>query len=126
MLWLWAREYPVTKANGEAEIGCPAAVDIYQWLCEVCSTKLIQSLVILGEPGEFVQVDELLFRHKPKIINKHIKYSTLHNVPSMQHNRGRPPHEQIWVFGLADTSQTPAFDVADYSITCFTWHKSAF
>ena len=26
----------------------------------------------------------------------------------MQHHRGRSPHEQIWVFGLADTLQTPA------------------
>ena len=26
----------------------------------------------------------------------------------MQHHRGIPPHEQVWVFGLADTSHTPA------------------
>ena len=41
MSWLWAREYPVTEAAGEAEIGRPVATDIYQWLREVCSTKLI-------------------------------------------------------------------------------------
>ena len=75
---------------------------------EVCSAKLIQSPIILGGSGKVVQVDESLFRHNPKILNKHITYSTVHNVPSIQHHRGRPPHEQIWVFGLADTSQTPA------------------
>ena len=95
MLWLWARKCPITEANAEAKISHPAAVDIHQWLHEVCSTKLIQSPVILGGPDRIVQVDESLFRHKPKVMNKHINYSTLHNVPSMQHHRGRPPHEQI-------------------------------
>ena len=67
MLWFWAREYPVIEAAGEAEIGRPVAIDIYQWLREVCSSKLIQSPVILGGPGKVVQVDESLFRHKPKV-----------------------------------------------------------
>ena len=67
MLWFWAREYPITEAAGEAEIGRPVAIDIYQWLREVCSSKLIQSPVILGGPGKVVQVDESLFRHKPKV-----------------------------------------------------------
>ena len=57
MLWFWAREYPVTEAAVEAEIGHPAPIDIYQWL-QVCSTKLIQSPVILGGPCKVVQVDE--------------------------------------------------------------------
>ena len=35
MLWFWAREYPVTEAAVEAEIGHPAAIDIYQWIREV-------------------------------------------------------------------------------------------
>ena len=70
MLRFWAREYPVTEAAVEEEIGCPTAIDIYQWLCEVCSTKLIQSPVILGGPGKVVQIDESLFCHKPKVMNK--------------------------------------------------------
>ena len=28
------------------------------------------------------------------------------NLNSFQHHRGRPTTEQIWVFGLVDTSQT--------------------
>ena len=60
----------MTEAAVEAEIGRPAAIDIYQWLREVCSTKLIQSPVILGGPGKVVQIDESLFRHKPKVMNK--------------------------------------------------------
>ena len=30
------------------------------------------------------------------------------NLNSFQHHRGRPTTEQIWVFGLVDTSQTPS------------------
>ena len=41
MLW-WSREYPVIQMSEEAEIGVDTACDIYQWLQEVCSTKLLQ------------------------------------------------------------------------------------
>ena len=41
---------------------------IYQWLCEVCTTKLLQTPIVLGGAGEVVQIDESLFRHKPKVI----------------------------------------------------------
>lgn len=67
MIYLWAREYPVTDAAEEAEISLRVAIDIYQWLREVCSTKLLQSPMILGGPGVVVQIDESLFRHKPKV-----------------------------------------------------------
>ena len=50
----------------ESEIGRLAAIDIFQWLLKVCSTKLIQSLVILVK---LYRVDESLFRHKPKVMN---------------------------------------------------------
>ena len=55
------------SAAVEAEISHPTAIDIYQWLREVCSTKLI---LILRGPGKVVQVDESLFCHKFKIMNK--------------------------------------------------------
>ena len=67
MLYLWAREYPVTDAAEESEISARVAVDIYQWLHEVCTTKLLQTPIILGGPGVVVQIDESLFRHKPKV-----------------------------------------------------------
>ncbi len=38
-----------------------------QWLREVCSTTLLQTQVVLGGPGIVVQIDESLFRHKPKV-----------------------------------------------------------
>ena len=64
MLYLWAREYPVSDAAEEAKISSRVAIDIYQWLREVCTAKLLQ--IILGGPGVVVHIDESLFRHKPK------------------------------------------------------------
>ena len=41
--------------------------DVYRWLREVCSTKLLQSPIVLGGPGVIVQIDESLFRHEVKV-----------------------------------------------------------
>jgi transposase-like protein len=67
MIYLWAREYPVTDAAEEAQISERVAVDIYQWLREVCTTALLNNPMILGGAGNVVQIDESLFRHKPKV-----------------------------------------------------------
>ena len=68
LMYLWVRQYPVTDAYEEAEVGEHTAIDIYQWLREVCSQKLITDpSIILGGPGVVVQIDESLFRHKPKV-----------------------------------------------------------
>ena len=71
-MYLWVRQYPVTDAYEEAEVGEHTAIDIYQWLREVCSQKLITDPpIILGGPGVVVQIDESLFRHKPKVRFSH-------------------------------------------------------
>ena len=57
----------------EADVDRRTAIDIYQWLREVCSTKLLSSPIVLGGPGVVVQIDESLFQHKPKV-NKNIKH----------------------------------------------------
>ena len=66
MVW-WSREYPVTEMAQEAEVAENTACDIYQWLREVCSTKLLQTPIVLGGPGVIVQIDESQFKHKPKV-----------------------------------------------------------
>ena len=68
LLYRWAREYPVSDASEEAEIHIGTGVDIYQWLRDVCSARLLSSPIILGGPNTMVQIDESLFRHKPKVI----------------------------------------------------------
>ena len=69
-MYMWAREYPVKDAAEEAEVQEKTAIDVYQWLREVCSTRLIaDGRVVLGGRGSIVQIDESLFRHKPKVVN---------------------------------------------------------
>ena len=60
------REYAVTDAIEEAEVSKHVGIDVYQWLREVCSTKLMSQRIQLGGPGHIVQIDESLFRHTPK------------------------------------------------------------
>ena len=68
-MYFWAREYPVSDAAEEAEVQQKTAIDIYQWIREVCSTRLLTSgHTVLGGPGAVVEIDESLFRHKPKVI----------------------------------------------------------
>lgn len=67
LIFWWSREHPVTQTA--IEVGCKAdtAVDVYQWLREVCSTYLCNQTIVLGGPGVVVQIDESLFSHKPKV-----------------------------------------------------------
>ncbi len=50
-------------------VGRDTAVNVYQWLREVCTTKLLQTTIKLGGPEKIVQIDESLFRHKSKVLN---------------------------------------------------------
>ena len=67
LIYWWVREYSVTDAMEEAEVSKRVAVDVYQWLNEICSTRLNRQNIQLGGPGSIVQIDESLFRHKPKV-----------------------------------------------------------
>ena len=86
LLYLWARDYPVKDVAQEAEIDKNVACDVMNWLREVCSTKLLQMPISLGGPSKIVQIDESLFRHKPKVqiiaINMHT------TQPEISYRRG--------------------------------------
>eukprot|EP00731_Ephydatia_muelleri_P015862 Em0009g286a len=91
LLHVWARQNPVSDTAECAKVALNTAVDVYQWLREVCSTRLINDgPVMLGGNGVVVQIDESLFKHKPK------------------YHRGRRADYEQWVFGMVDTSQTPS------------------
>ena len=60
-------EYSVTDAMEEAEVSKHVAIDVYQWLRYICNRKLLQMTITLGGTGKVVQIDESLFRHKPKV-----------------------------------------------------------
>ena len=69
LLHVWARQNPVSDTAECAKVALNTAVDVYQWLREVCSTRLINDgPVMLGGNGVVVQTDESLFKHKPKVL----------------------------------------------------------
>ena len=73
MLW-WSREYPVIEASREEEVKEDTACNVYQWLRDVCSTKLLTMPITLGGPGVIcIQIDDSLFHHKPKVTANYIK-----------------------------------------------------
>jgi len=101
---LWAKDIPVTGVIDDAEIDTHTGVDTYQWLREVCTTKLLQTPIVLV-PQTIVKVDETLFRHKPKV-SYHGKTHEIH--VQTQNNIGRCTQQEIWVLGMVDTSSSPA------------------
>ena len=74
LMYWWARNYPVTDAASEAEVTEASACAVYQWLREVCTTRLMTMPIRLGGPGTIVQIDESLMKHKPKV-NKSYVYN---------------------------------------------------
>ena len=76
------RQYPAKDAAEEAEVQLVTSTGtflevrlktsiilcyVYRWFREVCSTTLLNTTILLGGPGKIVQIDESLFRHKPKV-----------------------------------------------------------
>lgn len=116
LLYWWAREYAVSDAAQEAEVEEKTAIQAYQYCRDICSWRLLNrdAPLMLGGPGVVVQIDESLFRHKPKVktqLKMYISRMLFYGIPFFQHHRGRPTRSEVWVFGMCDTSQTPALGV---------------
>ena len=78
LLHYWVREFPVTTATLDAETHKGSAINAYQWFREICSTALLNTPIILGGTGKIVEIDESLFRHKPKVY--HYITHSLYNI----------------------------------------------
>jgi hypothetical protein len=89
-MYLWSGETTVKSAADTTGVSQKTIVQLYQYMRDVCSTKLLNTPPDLGGPGVVVQIDESLFNHKSK------------------YQRGRRPDKETWVFGISDTSTKPA------------------
>jgi hypothetical protein len=77
LMHCWVRNYHLRDAAEESQIDAGTAVDIFQWFRDVCTTKLLQTPIILGGQGIVVEIDESLFRHKPKVF---FIYAHIHRI----------------------------------------------
>ena len=59
----------MTDAAEEALVSRVTGIQAYQYFRDVCSWRLtsVDTPLMLGGPGKIVQIDESLFRHKPKV-----------------------------------------------------------
>jgi len=89
-LYLWCQDTMVKKAAETTGISERITLQVYQYIRDICTTKLLHTPPRLGGPGVIAQIDESLFCQKAK------------------YNRGRRASKEQWVFGLADTSAKPA------------------
>ena len=83
----------VKDAVQETEVDKNTGCDVYGWLHEVCSITLLSTPVVLGD-----QIDKTLFTLKLKANNNILK----------QYHQGRAANCEMWVFGICDTSHSPA------------------
>ena len=88
LMYWWVRQYPDTDDTQDVEVEEKAAIQAYQYCRSICIRRLLNrdSPLMLGGPEVVVQLDESLFRHKPKVsqveqVNKRshtkIYYSTI-------------------------------------------------
>ena len=103
-----------TDAAQEAKVEKNTAVQAYQYFRDICSRRLLNhdAPLMLGGPGVVVHIDKSLFIHKPKVWYTCMTsvVSVIVNIFIMMSSRtivGVHPR-QVWVFGLCDTSHTPA------------------
>ena len=63
----WSMDMPVMQACQQTKISEKRCIVVYQYMRDVCSTKLLAAPIILGGPGIVVQIDESLFSHAQKV-----------------------------------------------------------
>jgi transposase-like protein len=95
-IYLWSIETSLKQACILTGLAPSTMVPLYRSLRNFCKKHFEENPIRLGGPGIICQVDESLFSHKPK-----------------QH-RGRASEEEKWVFGIVDTSFTPARGYMEY------------
>lgn len=90
VLWKFSNETQVKDIV--EEVGCSknGILHMYVKLRHICTQFIANKNIQLGGPGAIVQIDESMFRHKPK------------------YHRGRATEKELWVFGIADTRYVPS------------------
>lgn len=90
IMYKWSNDELQSSINTDTGICKPTIKNFYAKMRSMCKNYFIINPIKLGGNGIICQIDESLFRHKPK------------------NHRGRATQHEIWVFGIADTSSSPA------------------
>ena len=90
LLWKWLGTSTQEEILREVDVDAQVLSNFFSLIRKTCAIYFTRNPVRLGGEGVICQIDESLFRHKPK---NHV---------------GRYPENEVWVFGIADTSYTPS------------------
>ena len=68
ILYMWSIDASQKQIVETVGVSQKSIIDCCSFLRDICSWKLLQNPFILGGPGCTVQIDESLFKHKPKVL----------------------------------------------------------
>lgn len=89
-IYLWSENYMISSTVRLTGLSRNTVIIIYDFLRSICTQYFENYPIKLGGPQIICQIDESLFTHKQK------------------YHRGRISDHQTWVFGIVDTSFSPA------------------
>lgn len=90
ILWRWNLETTNEHIMDEIPVSSDTLIKFFKKLRNCCRLFNLNNPLRLGGEGIICQLDESLFRHKPK------------------YHVGRCTNHEIWIFGIVDTSYVPA------------------
>ena len=90
LCWKWLGDSSMVEIMREVDVDEKTISRFYARLRETAERFILHNPVRLGGNSIVCQIDESLFRHKPK------------------YHRGRATDQELWVFGIADTSYSPS------------------
>ncbi|KCZ78687.1 hypothetical protein H311_00278 [Anncaliia algerae PRA109] len=90
IIYSWSIDKPIKSIVTEFDIPKRTIIKIYKILRSLVNRHLEADPIRLGGINKVCQIDESLFCHKVKA------------------HRGRAPETSLWVFGIVDTSFSPA------------------
>ena len=58
LMYFWAYEEPVSKGPAHTRVSSKTVIQWYQYFRDICSWKMLATVVSLGSPRSIVQIDE--------------------------------------------------------------------
>jgi hypothetical protein len=88
--YFWFSNQAINQIAHDFSLSKASILKINEFLRERCRQYFLANPIRLGGNGTICQIDESMFRYKQK------------------YHTGRAPQQERWVFGIADTSSSPA------------------
>ena len=128
LIFWWSQQYPVKDAQRVAEVDKGTAVDVYRWLREICTTKLLPMPMILGGPGVVVQIDEYLSAKGRLFPESNFNFSYIILATESQRKVHHHGGMGIWYGGYISVSSSGVHGSCQFTRCCHpsSYHSGAY